>query len=84
MPRPHKAFGVRARAPDGCLQKRHVNPITSAFPELHPACAGLKMLKERPTGRVFELRHSVSILKVATPTILSPFQRGFQDLATQA
>jgi hypothetical protein len=29
-----------------CLQKRRVNPIRSAFPELHPR-SGLKMLARR-------------------------------------
>jgi hypothetical protein len=29
-----------------CLQKRRVNPIRSAFPELHPR-SGLKMLVRR-------------------------------------
>ena len=30
-----------------CLQKRRVNPIRSAKPELHPASAGLEVLKGR-------------------------------------
>jgi hypothetical protein len=30
-----------------CLQKRRVNPIRSAFSELHPAAAGLKVLVRR-------------------------------------
>jgi len=30
-----------------CLQKRRVNPIRSAKPELHPASAGLEVLNGR-------------------------------------
>jgi hypothetical protein len=30
-----------------CLQKRRVNPIRSASPELHPASAGLEVLSGR-------------------------------------
>jgi hypothetical protein len=47
------AFGVRRSAfmlvlvlERCCLQKRRVNPIRNAFPELHPR-SGLKMLTRR-------------------------------------
>ena len=33
-----------------CLEKRRVNPIRSAFPELHPR-SGLAVLKGRKTNR---------------------------------
>ena len=48
------AFGVRRLVlvlECSCLPKRSANPIRSAFPELHPASAGLEVLSGRSCGR---------------------------------
>jgi len=50
-----------------CLQKRRVNPIKSAKPELHPASAGLEVLKGRQTIRVKVARVSGCLMPILPP-----------------